>query len=70
MGFLDKAKGLLTKAVDDHGDKIADGLDKAADVADQKTGGKHHGTIDGASDQARNALDKLDGKDDNDLGKP
>ena len=70
MGFLDKAKGMLTKAVDDHGDKISDGLDKAADVADQKTGGKHQGTIDGASDQARNALDKLDGKDDNDLGKP
>ena len=70
MGFLDKAKGKLTKAVDDHGDKIADGIDKAADVADQKTGGKHHDKIDGATDQARGALDKLDGKDDHDLGKP
>ena len=70
MGFLDKAKGMLTKAVDDHGEKIADGLDKAADVADEKTGGQHHDKIAGATDQARGALDKLDGKNDQDLGKP
>ena len=70
MGFLDKAKGMLTKAVDDHGEKIADGLDKAADVADKKTGGQHHDKIAGATDQARGALDKLDGKNDQDLGKP
>ena len=30
MSFLDKAKAQLTKAVDDHGDKIATGIDKAA----------------------------------------
>jgi hypothetical protein len=30
MGFLDKAKAGLTKAVDQHGDKIAQGVDKAA----------------------------------------
>ncbi len=70
MGFLDDAKDKLTKAVDDHGDKIADGIDKAADFADQKTGGKHTDKIDGATGQARDALDKLDGKDDHDLGKP
>ena len=70
MGFLDKAKGMLTKAVDDHGAKIADGIDKAADVADKKTGGKHHDKIAGATGKARQALDKLDGKNDRDLGKP
>ena len=30
MGFLDKAKKQLTDAVDKHGDKIGDGLDKVA----------------------------------------
>ena len=34
MGFLDKAKQQLTKAVDQHGDKIAQGMDKAADAID------------------------------------
>ena len=41
MGFLDDAKKQLTKAVDEHGDKIRDGLDKAGDVADKKTKGKY-----------------------------
>ncbi len=30
-----------TKAVDDHGDKIRDGIDKAGDVIDKKTQGKY-----------------------------
>ena len=30
MGFLDKAKKQLSDAVDQHGDKIGDGLDKVA----------------------------------------
>ena len=41
MGFLDKAKDKLTKAVDQHGDKIADGIDKAGKAVNDKTGGKH-----------------------------
>ncbi len=64
MSFLDKAKAKLTQAVDQHGDKIADGIDKAADVADEKTGGKHTDKIDQATGKARNALDNLDGKND------
>ena len=64
MGFLDKLKGTVGKAVDDHGDKIAQGIDKAADMADKKTGGKHHDKIGQATDKAKDALDKLDGKDD------
>ncbi len=35
MSFLDKAKAKLTEAVDQHGDKIADGIDKAG-KADQR----------------------------------
>ena len=64
MGFLDKLRGRASGAVDKHGEKISDGIDKAADVADKKTGGKHTDKIDSGADKAKDALDKLDGKDD------
>ncbi|RYP86897.1 antitoxin [Nocardioides guangzhouensis] len=64
MGFLDKLKGTVGKAVDDHGDTIAQGIDKAAEVVDGKTGGKHHDRIERGTAKAKDALDKLDGKDD------
>jgi ABC-type transporter Mla subunit MlaD len=64
MSFMDKAKDALEKAVDEHGDKISDGIDKAADFADDKTGGKYSDKIDQGVDKAKDALDKLDGKDD------
>jgi hypothetical protein len=64
MGFLDKLKGQAKDAVDKHGDKIAAGVDKAADALDKKTGGKHHDTIVKGSTRAKDALDKLDGKND------
>ena len=70
MGFLDKLKGKATQAVDKHGDKIADGIDKAAGLADKKTGGKHRDKIEKGRTQAKSALDKLDGKNDGDLGRP
>ena len=52
MSFLDEAKAKLSTAVDDHGDKIADGIDKAGDVADEKTGGKYADKIDQATGKA------------------
>jgi hypothetical protein len=64
VGFLDNARDKLTKAVDQHGDKIAQGIDKAAQVANEKTGGKHADKIATASGKARDALDSLDGKND------
>lgn len=68
MGFLDgllsKFKGETTTAVDDHGEKIGSGIDKAAGVADEKTGGKHSEHIDTGADKAKDTLDSLDGKDD------
>jgi len=64
MGFLDKAKDTLNDAVDQHGDKISDGIDKAAAFADEKTGGKHTDKIESATGKAKDALDKLDGKND------
>ncbi len=68
MGFLDRLKGKATKAVDQHGDKIAQGIDRAAEAADRKTGGKHGDKIAKGRTQAKSALDKLDGKTDGDLG--
>lgn len=64
MSFFDKAKHALGDAVDKHGDKIADGIDKAAQAVDDKTGGKHSDKIATGAEKARDALDKLDGKND------
>lgn len=64
MGFLDDAKKKLTDAVDQHGEKINEGLDKAAGAIDKKTGGKHSEKIRQGVARTKDALDGLDGKDD------
>ncbi len=64
MSFLDDAKKKLGRAVDQHGGTISDGIDKAAQAADKKTGGKHHDKIVNATGKAKDALDKLDGRND------
>lgn len=48
-GFLDKAKDMA----DQHDDKVDEGLDKAGDFADQKTGGKYDSQIDKGVDAAQ-----------------
>jgi hypothetical protein len=48
-GFMDKAR----EAADQHDDKVDQGLDKAGDVADQKTGGKYDEQIDKGVDTAQ-----------------
>ena len=55
MSILDKAKGLLGK----NSDKAKAGVDKAADVADDKTGGKHTEQIEGAAEKAKDAIDDI-----------
>jgi ABC-type transporter Mla subunit MlaD len=59
MSFLDKAKD----ALQGKGDQVSDAIDKAADVIDDKTGGKHSDKIDAAADKAKEAVDKLDTSD-------
>ncbi|EFQ83800.1 hypothetical protein HMPREF0063_10516 [Aeromicrobium marinum DSM 15272] len=66
MGFLDKLKKrapeLKDKAADlarEHGDKIDQGIDKAAGLADKATKGKHTDTIDSAAKKAKDAADQL-----------
>jgi MT0933-like antitoxin protein len=70
MGFLDRFRRKTTDVVDDHGEKIGEGIDKAADVADDKTGGKYSQQIDSGADKAKDTLDSLDGKDDDIADKP
>jgi hypothetical protein len=70
MSFFDKARDKLTEAVDQHGDKVADGVDRAARALDDKTGGKHADKIATGAEKAKEALDRLDGKADGDLGRP
>ena len=61
MGFLDKAKQQLTKAVDQHGDKIAQAADKLGETINAKTGGKHADKIAKGTEQLKKGLDTLDG---------
>lgn len=55
--FLDKAKDLAAE----HDDKVRDAVDKTAEVADDKTGGKYTEHIDKAADATDSAIDKLSG---------
>jgi MT0933-like antitoxin protein len=64
MGFLDKLKGMTRKAVDEHGDKISEGVSKAGDVVDEKTGGKYTDKIKQGQEKVGDSLDSLDGKND------
>ena len=50
MSMMDKAKGALDS---DKGEQISDkGLDKAGQVADQKSGGNHDAQVDKGRDLA------------------
>jgi ABC-type transporter Mla subunit MlaD len=64
MGFLDRFRKRATELVDDQGDKIGAGLDKAAEFADDKTKGAYHDKLHAGVDKAKDALDSLDGKND------
>ena len=56
MGLMDKVKSMFGQ----HGDKVDQGIDKAGDVADDKTGGKYTGQVDKAQDAAKDGIDKID----------
>jgi len=60
MGLFDKAK----KLAEGNADKIADGVDKATDVVDDKTGGKFGDHLEKVDDAAEKIADKLGGSDD------
>jgi hypothetical protein len=64
MGIFEKFRKQAEQAVDKHGEQIAKGIDKAAALADSKTKGRHTGQIGKGQAAVKNALDKLDSKND------
>ncbi|MFI1678653.1 antitoxin [Streptomyces sp. NPDC020607] len=71
MGFLDQlkaklapAKGKVSDLAQQHGDKIDQGLDKAAKVVDEKTKGKYSDKIRAGTGKAKDAVDRIAGADD------
>ncbi|MEU6884286.1 antitoxin [Streptomyces viridosporus] len=64
FGNLKNLKDKLEEVVEEHGDKISDGLEKAGEFIDGKTGGKHTGKIDTAVDKAQDYIGKLGEKKD------
>lgn len=66
MGFLDKLKNKApelkeraARIASTQNDKIDQGIDRAAGMANKATKGKHAATIDGAAGKAKNAADRL-----------
>lgn len=53
MGIFDKAKNKAQELAGQHGDKVDEGVTKAKDFADEKTGGKYSEQIDTAAEKAR-----------------
>lgn len=54
--FADKAKDLASE----HEDEVKEGIDKAADVADEKTEGKYSDQIDKGAEAAKDYVGDLD----------
>lgn len=59
LGDLGKPKDKAEEIAEGHGDKIADGLEKAGDLVDEKTDGKHSEQIDTAVDKAQRLVERL-----------
>ena len=60
MGILDNVGDLAKQ----NEQKIEEGIEKVGDLIDEKTGGSHGDKIDLGVDKAKDALDGLDGKND------
>ena len=66
MGFMDSLKGMMGKGKDlaaENEDAILDGIDKAADMADEKTDGKYTDQIETGAEKAKEVVEGLDGED-------
>jgi len=58
MGLLDKIKAMIGG----NADKVKQGIDKAGDMVDEKTGGKFGDKIDMAQEKIGDVLDKEGGE--------
>jgi hypothetical protein len=54
MSIMDKVKGMLGQ----HSDKAREGVDRAGDMVDERTGGKHAKQVDMAQDKANDYIDR------------
>ena len=54
MSFMEKVKGMLGQ----HPDKAQQGVDRAGDMVDERTGGKHARQVDTAQDKADEFIDR------------
>lgn len=54
MGFLDKAKEVLSE----NADKVEAAIDKAGDIIDEKTQGKFKDAVDKVQETAKSAVEK------------
>jgi hypothetical protein len=59
MGMMDEMKDKAKEAAGKHGDKIDEGMDKAGEMAKEKTGGKHDDKIDQGVERGKEALEDL-----------
>jgi hypothetical protein len=64
MGFLDKAKRSLTKAVDQHGDRFERGADQVGRSLNARTGNKRADKVSKGRAHLKKGLDSLDGRHD------
>jgi hypothetical protein len=64
MGMFDNIRDTTQDLVDSQGEKVGEGLDRAGDLIDDKTGGRYADQIDQGAERAKDALDGLDGQDD------
>ena len=62
MGFLDDLKGKAQQVIGGNEQAIKDGIGKAGDFIDTKTGGKYADKIDSVQQGASGFVDKANGK--------
>lgn len=64
MSAFDELKNKAEGLVDTHGDQVDQGIAKAGEMADERTGGQHAEQISQGEQRVRDGLDSLDGQDD------
>ena len=70
MSKLDELKNKAKDMVAENRDRIEDGLEKAGDMINQRTGGKHEDKIDKGLEKAKQGLDRAEGRQDEDVPGP
>ncbi|HET6738976.1 MAG TPA: antitoxin [Kribbella sp.] len=65
MGMFDNMKDKAEDLAKEHPDQVNEGLEKAGDFADDKTGGKFEDQIDKGQDFARDRMGNGEGQDEN-----